>query len=263
MSLLTSFIVQIIAEFFPISSTLFLKTLQLDGGEIFHIFSGILFLIIYRKHIFHLIFYPIKNLNFICAYILSVIPSTIIGLLTDYYQVLNLNLSFRLQVGINIISAILLYIVVSLHKKKNLHHFNKNHKKVLSIPDGLMLGILTSLNGFLPGMSRLGMSLIYLLLKNYDIHQAYALSLITSIPVLCGKPIVHMILNQNIFSELLSFINHHFIIILVVVLITILFHKYCLQWINQQFLKAFLVLRIVYFIIILCVSFDVYSPLYY
>jgi undecaprenyl pyrophosphate phosphatase UppP len=248
MLILVSFIAQILAEFFPISSTLLLKTLQLPEGMMFHIFSGFLFIFIYRGHFLKLIVEPVKNFSLIFAYALSVLPSLVVGLLVDYYNMFNFNFSLRSQIYINIFSAVLLYIVIA-NRKSSKCYINKKYE--LSIWDGFAMGLFTSLNGFLPGMSRLGTSMLYLIFRSYYINKAYEISLITSIPVLCCRPMLHLLMNYSSWHFLTSFIKTHFLIVILVMIVGVLLHKLFSRYMNENFLKGFLLLRIIYFVVIL------------
>lgn len=244
--MLISFIVQLIAEFFPISSTLFLRTLNLSEGLLFHIFSSILFLIIYAEHILFLISAPIKNIYTICAYLLAIIPSVVVGLLVNQYHYFNFNFSFQTQLVMNISSAVVLYMALARYKLTSLYqHLNFNLK------DSLVIGLLTSMNGIFPGISRLGMSLLYLIIKGYDIRKAYDFSLITSIPVLLGKPILSMVTHKEQWKFMMDFTVNNYPIILLSMAIMIFFHSFCKRFISISIVKNFILLRILYFLYVL------------
>ena len=112
-----SFIIQLISEFFPISSSLLLKSLNMTQGEIFHIFNGFLFLIIFSKEIFQLILFPIHNFNKIVNYFFIIFPSVIIGLLTTFNLLyVDCTINYQQELVINLIMSFILLYSISFHE---------------------------------------------------------------------------------------------------------------------------------------------------
>jgi undecaprenyl pyrophosphate phosphatase UppP len=237
-----NYILQILSEFFPISSTLFLKSLNFSDDGIFHIFSGLLFIIIFYNKILLLIKYPKKNSIIIINYILITLPSIILGIITTF-GFLNFNFSYKFQIITNIIMGIFLYLTTKYFNKNHINNFLKEVKK----NDSIILGLLLSLNGIFPGMSRLGTSLTFLLFRGYSPSKSYEVSLITSIPIIIGKPLVFLIKNKEAKNYLYNFSKEHFLLIIFSFLVGFFLYRIIHYHISSKTLKLFSIIRIIYF----------------
>lgn len=244
-----SFIIQLISEFFPISSSLLLKSLNMTQGEIFHIFNGFLFLIIFSKEIFQLILFPIHNFNKIVNYFFIIFPSVIIGLLTTFNLLyVDCTINYQQELVINLIMSFILLYSISFHE--NNYKIN-NSLKDLNITDSIYLGLFLSLNGIFPGMSRLGTSLIYLFFRGYSLDKAYEISLLTSIPIIIGKPLVLLIKTNSLKIFLYNFIQSNYYFIIGSFFISFIIYRIILKLMCFQNLKYIVYLRILYFSFIL------------
>ena len=241
-----NYLTQIISEFFPISSTLFLKSLNLIDNGVFHIFSGLLLIIIFYKQIWDLIRHPSKNLKIFINYFFITIPSVIIGLMINYSYI-NLDVSYEFQVVTNILMGIILYLSVKYFE--NIYR-NPNLKEI-TLLDSVLLGIFLSLNGLFPGMSRLGTSLIFLLLKGFPLNKAYNLSLFTSIPIIIGKPLMLLIKNPDERFYFFDFCRNYYILILLSFIGGIFIYKLINSYLSTSNLKTFSLLRVIFFVFIL------------
>lgn len=243
-----SYLIQIISEFFPISSTLFLKSLNLMDVGIFHIFSGLLLIIIFYKKILTLVMSPYKNFKTILNYFLINLPSVILGIIINFTFFLNFNITYKFQLIINIIMGLVLYMVT---KRFENNYRNFSLLKEINISDSICLGIFLSLNGIFPGMSRLGTSLIFLLLRGYPLKKSYELSLITSIPVIIGKPLVLLIKDADTRFYFYNFCQEYYILIILSFILGFFFYKIINYYLSVNNLKFFSFLRILFFIFIL------------
>jgi undecaprenyl pyrophosphate phosphatase UppP len=228
------FFLQIISEFFPISSSLFLKILNFNDNGLFHIFSGIFFIIIFFQDIINL-----KKLE-IVKYFLINIPSIVIGL---FFK--PINETFPYEIITNIFMAGILYLVVRKYIKNN---YLQNKNKVLSIKDSIILGLILSINGFFSGMSRLGTCLTYLLFKKYSFNKSYKISLISSIPIVIGKPFYLILKNPLLYEELRHFLSSNYFTIFIGLILSILIYIYIISKIKINFLKNFVIFRICFFV---------------
>lgn len=254
--MLKLFFIQIVSEFFPISSSLFIKTISCNSlvyaniEIIFHIFSGLTFCLIYIFHILELIKQPIKHFYKILCYITTIIPSVIVGYLVDVKHIISNDLSLKTSIILNLISGFILLGIVfwkRYNSSKNAISNNKE-KNSISIKDSLGAGLLNSLNGIFPGLSRMGMSLTYLLLRNKNVEHAYTFSMISSIPVLIGKPVVLMYLDYpDSLIVFWYFIKQNYLVITVTILLIVYFHKHLKQILSYNFLIFIIILRIIYY----------------
>lgn len=240
-----NYIIQLIAEFFPISSTLLLETINLSDDGLFHIFSGLILIIIFYKKIFSMIIYPLKNFKTILNYIIVSIPSIIIGLIINY-GLIKWSISYQFQIITNIIMGIILYMTIKYFEKNYKHIRQKN----ITTIDSILLGVSLSLNGIFPGMSRLGTSLTFLLFRGYSLERSYSYSMFTSIPIIIGKPLLLLIKEQNKQIYLLEFCKNYYFLIILSFISGFFFYKIINYYLSLKILKIFIILRILFFLFI-------------
>jgi undecaprenyl pyrophosphate phosphatase UppP len=240
MFILSGFLYQLISEFLPISSTLFLNTLGINQNiHLLHMFSGFLLCMIFFQHFWHIMKHPVKHLSLIYKYSLAVLPSGVVFILLRYKQILPFSIDY--QIIFNICAAILLLLLI--RKKKD-----TNNNKI-SYKDSLYMGIVVSINGFIPGLSRLGTSLTYLLYRNYNLKESYKFSIITSIPILLTQPLLDIYYHNDLFFQILiTFLYPSYMTIIIIMLLLMCISICLYNFITYKTLKYILFLRIIYYI---------------
>ena len=239
------YLTQIFSEFFPISSTLLLKSLNFMDDGMFHIFNGVLFIIIFHKKLLSLIKNPNKNFRTILNYFFISLPSAIVGIILTFYS---FESSYTFQIITNIVMGIILYISVKYFEN---HYRDSLLIKEINTTDSIFLGLFLSLNGIFPGMSRLGTSLIFLLFKGYGLKKSYELSLITSIPIIIGKPLVSLIKNYENSIYFYDFISNNYILIILSFIGGLFLFNIIKYYLSTKILKLFAFMRILFFVFIL------------
>lgn len=249
-NILLVFAIQVISEFLPISSSLFLETLGMEEGVIFHVFSGMMITIIYFPHIWNILRYPLKHKHTIQVYFWAILPSAVIGYLTNMTNTIFVVNNLLISIVANLIAGLLLFLM-SLYRLNDKEfateqklNKDKNH---LTIPDGFIIGILTSLNGIIPGLSRLGTGLTYLMWKKKNMSYANKVLFVTSIPISMGKPIVHFIKYSSSWHLFLEFIFTQHIYAFIIGLITIYIFNKIKHLSSYRVVMYVALLRLIYY----------------
>ena len=196
-------IVQGITEFLPVSSSghlvIFQHLFKIDKGVVFldtvlHLGTLCSLIIFFRRDIFVLIcnfFSSIFNIIFrgrlfsiwrndvkfkLCIYI------GITTLITGVIVMLGKNFFERQFESIDILIFTYPIIGVILFFTKNLYYGKKDLQHI-SLKDSILLGIVQSFAIF-PGISRSGITISFLFLRNLDKESAFKLSFLISMPII-------------------------------------------------------------------------------
>lgn len=258
--LLVYLVLQSLLEFFPISSSLFLRSLNcfninISEEEIFiyHLFSGILLILIFLKKVIENLIFSKKRFNILITYTITLLPSIIIGSIVDIFKFIKIEYSLYTQIIFNLISAYFLLKSINRQKiivSRNFDCFSTNCN--ISYKEALLLGFFTSLNGILPGLSRLGMSLLYLIYVNKNILFSFEFSLITSIPVIMGKPIVMLYKDSELCYLTKVFFLHNIKIMIFTLFFLFILYKIVIKKLyTLKFLEVCVYFRMVFYIYIL------------
>lgn len=235
-------ILQIFCEIIPISSSLILEINNFYFNKfILHFISGIFFIFFFFKQIFFIFF--LKDYKKIFFYFLSTLPSIGIYFLIEKFSFLKIE-NKNLKIIFNILSAIILLFIFY----KN----NKEKKFSYNLWNGFSMGFYTSINGVLPGLSRLGTSLSYLIFKGYNLKESYEISMISSIPILLGQYIMYLLKKKE---EIIFFKNYictyKYVLIIIFFIFYLLFFIFFKFFIKKNIFYIILIFRIIFFSFIL------------
>lgn len=194
--------VQGITEFLPVSSTAHLsiirKLADIPASRLedilLNIGTIIAICIFFRKQIYQLIigFYDFclskktRNNNFFKIFIVSAIPSIVIGFILDIIARVNFA-SINYGIGL-ILFAVVLYFADQKATTKSIED--------ISLNDALIIGLIQSV-ALIPGVSRLGACLSAMRWLGYSREESYKFSMIISLPPVIGACTLQLITHSN------------------------------------------------------------------
>ena len=198
-------IVQGITEFLPISSSghlilfnSFFQGSNIDISTLTLLHLGTLgsILFFYKSEVSIIIRNPLKEKNTLVKIFIGILPAGLIGIFTNLSEIISNSVNILLYTGVAyLIFSILLYL------SKNITEGEKNILQITNA-EALYIGIAQAI-ALLPGISRVGITLIVALLIGIKKKDALLFSFLLGIPTIGGAWIFSLIsygANYNLLS---------------------------------------------------------------
>lgn len=245
-------IVEGITEFLPVSSTAhliivsnFLKLPQTDFQKFFEVFiqSGAIFAVVILYFNFIL-----KNKNLIGKLMISFFPTAIVGFLL-YKIIKNVFFESFILIIIALVVVGLLFIFIECLIKTKKIKLQKNINNISTF-EAILVGLVQSI-AVIPGVSRSGIVMLFMMIRGYKRDQAAQYSFLLAAPTIFAASLYDLFKMRAIFAASTQYLPTLLIGFIVSFIVAYIVMKWFIKYLQNNTLFYFGIYRIGLAIILL------------